>query len=384
MGKERKPPSDKTNHLTELALKYQSGDHSAFDDLFNIAQKMFISYFRPRISLPYYLDVQDLFQVTMLKVYGEFDKFVPHRGRFIRWFFTIARNEVISMIRKKRPQTLSLEFGWDSDEKLSEIEPAINWKPIELALAREVLNKILEGIQNLKSDEQCSVLVSRIVLGKNEKEISRTLERPLNTVKSDYRRGLNGVLEYLRQNGYPEAKQLKGVELFLFEQISFNENDLSVIQNEMNRSVMQMLYFEKKSIETCANKLGLTTEDVMQYFRNAILEVGRARIRRIKYPVERMSDEKMDEWLWDYSDKLLQSTLIEKKRAKIRVRGISHTESTPTASLEKLRILTRLAVLLIRGTESAQREATLGETLAKHLFTPLCAVPFSLQRRRCG
>jgi len=133
-------------------------------------------------------DAEDITQDTFLKAWKNLKKYRPEEN-FKTWIFTIARNTTIDWFRKKK------------DHSFSEFETANSGNVITDTLADNspLPNEILATAENkdfadnlLKklSPENREILLLHYNNDLTFKEIAKILGKPLNTVKSQYRRAL--------------------------------------------------------------------------------------------------------------------------------------------------------------------------------------------------
>ena len=130
-----------------------------------------------RISAATLEDAEDLLQEIFVKVYRNLNDF-DQSLKFSSWIYRIAHNQVVSHWRKMkvRPQVLKFEADEDflkfiaTDEDLA--------RDIERKFSGEEVRKMMENLD----DKYREVLVLKFLEGKDYKEISDILEKPLGTV----------------------------------------------------------------------------------------------------------------------------------------------------------------------------------------------------------
>ena len=134
---------------------------------------------------------EDTTQETFIKAWKNLDRFRVNES-FHAWLFTIARNTATDHLRKKRTLPFSRLFGQTDDGETAQFEDTLidtDPTPEELAIIREqkeFLDDALDKIPPLYREV--------LLLYYNEdltfNEIGGVLGKPLNTVKSQYRRAL--------------------------------------------------------------------------------------------------------------------------------------------------------------------------------------------------
>jgi RNA polymerase sigma-70 factor, ECF subfamily len=125
-------------------------------------------------------DAADITQETFVKVWKKLKSYDQNKS-FKSWIFTIAKNTAIDWLRCKKYIFLDPDLsGSIADESPSIQEKVDNTKKLRLALAAfsEIPVNYSEIIK-LRHDKEMSF-----------GEIANFLEKPLNTVKSQYRRGV--------------------------------------------------------------------------------------------------------------------------------------------------------------------------------------------------
>jgi RNA polymerase sigma-70 factor (ECF subfamily) len=130
-----------------------------------------------RISAATREDAEDLLQDVFIKVYRNLNDF-DQKLKFSSWIYRIAHNQVVSQWRKTkvRPQVLKFEADEDflkfiaTDEDLA--------RDTERKFSGEEVRKMIENL----NEKYKEVLVLKFLEGKDYKEISDILEKPLGTV----------------------------------------------------------------------------------------------------------------------------------------------------------------------------------------------------------
>ncbi|MCU1225761.1 MAG: polymerase subunit sigma-70 [Edaphobacter sp.] len=143
---------------------------------------------------------EDLFQETWMRVLlrgGQYNG----KARFDTWLFTIARNLVIDLSRKRTMASLDeMREGWD-DERPFEIAME-GPSPLEQFQSRENSAEVGEVLLKLEPTYR-EVLVLRFYEELSLEEIAGVTGAPLSTVKSRLYRGLAALR--------PEMEQIRAV-----------------------------------------------------------------------------------------------------------------------------------------------------------------------------
>jgi RNA polymerase sigma-70 factor (ECF subfamily) len=157
-----------------VALTLQNQDF--FSCLVERYEPKLMRYVR-RISAATREDAEDLLQEIFVKVYRNLNDF-DQSLKFSSWIYRIAHNQVISSWRKtkSRPPVLKFEADEDflkfiaADEDLA--------RDIERRFTAEEVRRII----NQLDEKYREVLVLKFLEGKDYREISDILRRPLGTV----------------------------------------------------------------------------------------------------------------------------------------------------------------------------------------------------------
>ncbi|MBI3633480.1 MAG: sigma-70 family RNA polymerase sigma factor [Candidatus Vogelbacteria bacterium] len=170
----------------ELITKSKNGDLRSFDLLV-------IRYLKSILNFAYRLtnnhdDADDVTQETFLKAWKNLDSFDINKS-FKTWIFTIARNTVTDLFRKKKSIPSSFFNNEEGEnpllDNLADTEPL----PDQLILIAEN-KKLLEDTLNQIPINYKEVLLLRYMEDLTFEEISEALGRPSNTIRSQHKRGL--------------------------------------------------------------------------------------------------------------------------------------------------------------------------------------------------
>ena len=142
---------------------------------------------------------EDIFQETWMRVLKRGDQF-NGKSRFDTWLFTIARNLVIDLSRKRT--MASLDEMSDAAEDGRAFEIATDGpSPLEQFQIRENRAEVAEVLLKLEANYR-EVLVLRFHEEMSLEEIATVTRAPLSTVKSRLYRGLAALK--------PEIQHLRG------------------------------------------------------------------------------------------------------------------------------------------------------------------------------
>ena len=183
----------------EIIALYKSGIGDAFKSLID-------RYSSPLYNFTVHLigknNAPDIVQETFIKVWKNLHKFDSTKASFKTWIFTIAKNTATDFLRKKKNLLFSdLEEKENNNEEnnsFSENIPDEKLLPdgvLQKLQDSELLNKILGKLPvNYKT-----ILVLHYQEDMTFDEIGKVLNKPLNTVKSQYRRAIISLRKMLNQ-----------------------------------------------------------------------------------------------------------------------------------------------------------------------------------------
>ena len=173
----------------EIVQLARSGREPAYRELIR-------RYQRPVFALVYRMVrdrelAEDLTQETFVKVLNALG---TYRGdfKFSSWIFKIANNAAIDHLRRRTPDTVSLDGSHYAET--AEQSEATAWQvssqdatPLEAIEAKELGGTIEAAIGTLRPEYRACILL-RHVEGRPYEEIAEILDLPLGTVKTNIHR----------------------------------------------------------------------------------------------------------------------------------------------------------------------------------------------------
>lgn len=166
----------------QLIDAYRKGDEAALVTLIERHFKSIYAYVYRFVHNA--TEAEDIVQETFIKVWRQLDRFKDGAG--IRpWLFRIARNTAIDYLRKKK----HIPFSYFSEEGEEVVFADTSTDLLEESIAREQ-NAVLNGAIDQLPAHYREIIVLRAEQDLTFEEIATLLDKPLNTVKSSYRRGL--------------------------------------------------------------------------------------------------------------------------------------------------------------------------------------------------
>jgi RNA polymerase sigma-70 factor, ECF subfamily len=166
-------------------------------------------YERPVFSVIYRMVhdrelAEDLAQETFIKVLNALDRYDP-KYKFSSWIFKIAHNATLDQLRKKEPETLSLDGSphaatQDQADASSFTAVDTTENPEQYTQSKQLGSEIEAAIEQLRPEYRAAIVLWHIE-GRPYDEIAQIMGLPLGTVKTYIHRGRNelrGLLQHLR------------------------------------------------------------------------------------------------------------------------------------------------------------------------------------------
>ena len=196
-----KPPKKKTKkkilemHRTneQLMSDYLDGDGSALPVLIKNNLDLVYNFVRKMVKTEY--DAEDITQETFVKVWKKSDTY-KRGGKFSSWLLSIARNTALDFLKKRKDFVFS---NFENDEGHNFLESSlVDTEPLpdEIFARADLAEKMSEVLLKIVPDQR-EVVVLRHSSNMTFEEIGEIVGRPLNTVKSQYRRGMSVLREIL-------------------------------------------------------------------------------------------------------------------------------------------------------------------------------------------
>ena len=173
--------------MTDLMEKWQSGDMSAFEALFQ--------HYRGLVFKTAYLmsgnkeEAEDILQEVFVSVWKSRHTFDPTKGKLTTWLYRITINQS-SKHRKKQPVLISLDEARSDGFHLPEIESSE--LPEEALIGKWEYERLMKAMNSLDSKHR-PVLVLRYFDDLSYDEIAQVLGIPLGTVKSRINQALKSL-----------------------------------------------------------------------------------------------------------------------------------------------------------------------------------------------
>jgi len=141
------------------------------------------NFIRRRVPDPY--DAEDIVQEVFYELV-EANRLLMPIEHVTGWLFRVARNRIIDLFRKKKPESFSEATTTDEDGELLQIEdllPSPDAGPEALYVRHVLLDELELALEELP-DEQREVFVAHELDGRSFKELSAETGLGINTLIS--------------------------------------------------------------------------------------------------------------------------------------------------------------------------------------------------------
>ena len=166
----------------ELLIELQNGNSEALNLLYGrLAKNIYSLAFQIVKNKE---DAEEVLQDCFIKLNDNVSRFNPKIAGARAYIYTIARNEALMRMRKRKSRPLKVESEFEDFSFISNDKNLDDKIILESALAR------LEP-------EQAELLKAAFFLGYSHAEIAKLKDIPLGTVKAKIRRGLIKLKDYL-------------------------------------------------------------------------------------------------------------------------------------------------------------------------------------------
>ena len=181
-----------------LIRAYRDGNSHALNELIGRHTRLVYSFSYRLIGSAE--GAQDVTQETFIKAWKNLKRYDENQS-FATWILSIARNTSIDWLRKRRA---SSSRTWNAMTQKSRGDSFEQRIPDELPLPHEIfemneLGETLDDALKQISIDRRTIILLRHKEGLSFEEISTVVDKPLNTVKSQYRRALKTLRDYLTE-----------------------------------------------------------------------------------------------------------------------------------------------------------------------------------------
>ena len=174
----------------ELVEKYRAGAEKAFTILVQRHTGAVYSFVARYVGGG--SEAEDIVQDVFVKVWKHLGRFDIQRN-FRTWIFTIAKNTALDWLKKKKAITFSELHTHDDTTLFEETLAADEPLPSDVFDTSRSQEELSTALSTLSADYRAVILL-RLDSQLTFREIAEALGKPLNTVKSHYRRAV-GLLD---------------------------------------------------------------------------------------------------------------------------------------------------------------------------------------------
>jgi RNA polymerase sigma-70 factor (ECF subfamily) len=172
--------NDQPKSLSLEAL--QSGDKVEFARMVDTYSGMIYRLGLKMLNNPQ--DAEDILQETFIKAFRNLDRF-DGRASISTWLFRIATNESLMLLRKKRPDSISVDAPWEDEAEEQEPLQIIDWccLPETEFMSSEVREHLDLAVDNLPTSLKV-VFILRDIEGLSTRETANVLDISETAVKT--------------------------------------------------------------------------------------------------------------------------------------------------------------------------------------------------------
>lgn len=168
-----------------------AGDREAFADLVAVYRREVEFVVLEYVGKVFPNEIEDAVQMVWIKLFERIDRFDPRRGvKFSTWLYSLARNQCLDILKKKRIPTRSLvrrsPDGEEFQDDLADVSPRC---PENGASIRELVDRYRRASVIL-TEEQRIVFELHAAFGLEFSQIATRRRIPLGTAKTLFYRAL--------------------------------------------------------------------------------------------------------------------------------------------------------------------------------------------------
>jgi RNA polymerase sigma-70 factor (ECF subfamily) len=192
---------------SQLIREIKDGNVQYYDELMRrYERKIFAFIYHMLKSAQMEALAEDLCSETFYKAYRSLHSFREVEASFSTWLYTIARNTVLSELRKQRNAKMSLEHSGHTPLA------SVDTEPEHTVLRNEKVTLVRDAINNLP-EKQRSALILREYDQLDYQEIANILGQTVSSVKSLLFRARASVKTQLEPYfGEPILKEYEGMK----------------------------------------------------------------------------------------------------------------------------------------------------------------------------
>lgn len=214
-------------NLTTLVKKIKEGDNKAFEEFYNLTQKMIYNHAYKILNSHH--DACDVVQNVFLKFYMKKDT-ISDNSKVLSWLMTTAKNECLLKFRERNLETNYLEFYFNR-----EIMALENTNPVENNFDKEFDVQQIKSLVNQLSSNHRQIITMYYFENMKLEDIAETLNVPESTVKSRFKKAKeelrNLIIKYEHDNNIVLLPAMSGMFLDLY-----SDNDVDDDGNDISQS----------------------------------------------------------------------------------------------------------------------------------------------------
>jgi len=181
---------------SDLINDYQNGNQGAFETLVSRYLKTVYVFIFRLVGRP--SESEDLTQDTFVKIWKNLDKYDKEKS-FKTWVLSIAKNTTYDWFRKKKAINFSEINQQMPENNFGDNIPDVELLPDEIFEQKELAAFLSSALDKITLDLR-TILILHLEDGLTFEEIAQIVKKPMNTVKSQYRRALLILRKYLVEN----------------------------------------------------------------------------------------------------------------------------------------------------------------------------------------
>ena len=187
-------------HAASLPLMATEQDQR-INEVVKREQSRLLSFIRRRVPDP--RDAEDILQEVFYELV-EANRLLMPIDHVTGWLFRVARNRIVDLFRKRKPESLSKTALGEDEEgsTLEDLLPSPDAEPDALYARRALLDEVALALSELPQ-EQREIFIAHELEGKSFKELADATGLSVNTLLSRKRYAVLHLRERLR-NIYDE------------------------------------------------------------------------------------------------------------------------------------------------------------------------------------
>lgn len=170
--------------IEESILKLVNQDKEALKELYELTKTAVYGFILSILKNKH--DAEDVFHDVYVKIYDNVDSY-NKKGKPMAWILTIAKNECLMHLRKKKNHS--------NIDDMHEILPSKNKNNSD---DRMILTMAFKEI----TDEERNIIMLHIIGGLKFHEIAKMLDLSLSTVLSKYHRTMKKLRKIIKEDIY--------------------------------------------------------------------------------------------------------------------------------------------------------------------------------------